>query len=146
MTLRLERTFDCTPERLWAAWTDAKRLAKWFGPMEPDNDVDEMDVRPGGRFTMAMNDEEGKKYPIWGEYLVVAPPTQLVFVAEAKEIAPHVSTVHVRLEAEGFKTKLRFAQFGLPSGQAEETGEGWEASWDKLDGLLEKEKNKEVPT
>lgn len=144
-TLRLERTFDCIPRRLWEAWTSREALAKWFGPMDQDNDVDEMDVRRGGRFRMAMNDEQGGKHPIWGEYLVVTPPEELVFVAEADEIAPHVSTVHARFEAEGNKTKLRFAQYGLPSNLADDTGHGWEASWDKLDRLLgEQEVTKEV--
>ncbi len=144
-TLRLERTFDCSPQRLWNAWTNKASWAKWFGPMDHDNDVQEFDVRPEGRFKMAMNDDQGKKHPIWGEFLVVTRPKELVFVAEANEIAPHVSTVHVRFEAERSKTKLRFAQYGLPSELADDTGQGWEASWDKLDRILgEQKKHKEI--
>jgi uncharacterized protein YndB with AHSA1/START domain len=29
-TFRLERTFDCTPEELWEAWTTAEEFAQWM--------------------------------------------------------------------------------------------------------------------
>lgn len=134
--IELERTFDCTPQQLWDAWTKPEKLANWFGPF-PDGEVTQLDLRPGGAFRLAMIDENGERYPVWGEYKEVEAPHRLVFTAEALEIGKQTSTVTVEIEPLDGRTRLRFRQDGIPTQVAQGTGEGWRMAWDKLAKFLE---------
>lgn len=139
-SITLERTFDCTPEALWDAWTKPELLAKWFGPF-PEGEVMELDLRPGGGFRLAMIDEQGERYPVWGEYKEVQAPNRLVFTAKALEIGKQVSTVTLEIEPSGPRTLLRFRQDGIPAQVAEGTGEGWRMAWDKLCVLVAEDRS-----
>jgi len=33
LILRMTRTFDATPDRVFAAWTDPEHFGSWFGPV-----------------------------------------------------------------------------------------------------------------
>ncbi len=41
------RTFEAPRELVWAAWTDPRHIARWWGPRGFTNTISEMDVRPG---------------------------------------------------------------------------------------------------
>ena len=49
-------------KQVWAAWTEPKRIAQWWGPRGFTNPVVEWDARPGGRLHVVMraNDEIAK--------------------------------------------------------------------------------------
>lgn len=58
MTVReivVRRSFRHPPERVWRAWTDPARLAKWFGPNGFLTETSSFDFRVGGEwvFTLA---------------------------------------------------------------------------------------------
>src|SRR4029077_12979750 len=53
-TLRLERIFNATPERLWSYWTDPKKYARWFNPSGLPLAIHAFDVRPGGNMRFDM--------------------------------------------------------------------------------------------
>jgi uncharacterized protein YndB with AHSA1/START domain len=48
--LDVTRDFDATPALVFRAFTDPKLVARWLGPRDLDMDVEEFDVRPGGRY------------------------------------------------------------------------------------------------
>jgi len=81
----LTRTFDAPRERVFAAWTDPKRLAQWWGPRGYDNPVCDMDVRPGGRYRIVMRSPEGAEYPIVGEFVEIVKPSRIVMTMDARE-------------------------------------------------------------
>jgi len=81
----LTRTFDAPRERVFAAWTDPKRLAQWWGPRGYDNPVCDMDVRPGGRYRIVMRSPEGAEYPIVGEFVEIVKPSRIVMTMDASE-------------------------------------------------------------
>ena len=43
------------PVKIWDAWTDPTKLAKWWGPKGFTSTVEELDVRNGGKFRVIMH-------------------------------------------------------------------------------------------
>jgi uncharacterized protein YndB with AHSA1/START domain len=52
--LTLERTFNASPSEVWELWTTREGVEAWMGPEGFNVTVQELDVRPGGKFTYAM--------------------------------------------------------------------------------------------
>jgi uncharacterized protein YndB with AHSA1/START domain len=53
-TLRLERTYDAPPERIWELWTTAAGIEQWWSPDGYATDVRALELRPGGELVHAM--------------------------------------------------------------------------------------------
>ena len=155
----LTRTFDAPRERVFAAWTDPKQMAQWWGPKGFTNPVCQMDVRPGGRYRIVMRSPEGEDYPIDGEFLEIVKPSRLVMTMDAREHPPEFFAqldAARPLEAQGKpfrprttvlfddhfgKTTLTVIQRFESAGDVEANeklgaAEGWGGSFDKLDALL----------
>lgn len=79
LDLVLERVVDVAPELVWAAWTQAEHLKRWFTP-HPWQTVDaEVDLRPGGLFRTVMRSPEGEDTTNLCCYLEVIPGKRLVW-------------------------------------------------------------------
>lgn len=105
----LTRIVDAPIERVFAAWTDPRHFAKWWGPDGFANPVCELDVRPGGAIRVVMRAPDGTEYPMSGTFHEVEPPTRLVFtsVAEDREGTAHLEGHNcVTLVAEGDRTRI----------------------------------------
>lgn len=48
--LVMERVFDAPRELVWRVLTDPDRVTNWWGPRGYTTTVEEMDVRPGGKW------------------------------------------------------------------------------------------------
>jgi len=46
----ITRAFDAPREVVWKSWTQAERLAQWWGPKGCAIRVVKLDLRPGGIF------------------------------------------------------------------------------------------------
>jgi len=77
----LSRTFDAPRALVFRAWTEADRLAKWFGPKGFTVLACTLDLRPGGVFHYGMKAPQGGE--MWGKWVFreVEPPERLAFVA-----------------------------------------------------------------
>ncbi len=75
-----ERTFDAPRGLVWKAWTEADRMAQWWGPKGSIITVAKLDLKPGGIFHYSMTMPGGKL--IWArfEYWEISPPERQVFV------------------------------------------------------------------
>ena len=75
----ISRTFDAPREQVWKAWTDPKRLMRWFGPKGSRMLSCKMDLRPGGMFHYRMR---YAGLEIWGKFVYreIVPPARLVLV------------------------------------------------------------------
>jgi uncharacterized protein YndB with AHSA1/START domain len=96
-------------ELVFAAWTDSKQLAQWWGPRQFTNPVCEVDARAGGAMLIHMRAPDGTVYPMTATFEEVTPPSLLVFrsVARDHENNPLLeSLTRVTFEAEGGKTKV----------------------------------------
>jgi uncharacterized protein YndB with AHSA1/START domain len=76
--LVMERVFDAPRELVWKVLTDPERVPRWWGPGEYTTTVEEMDVRPGGRWRWINHTGDGEDAPFKGEYLEVVPPERYV--------------------------------------------------------------------
>lgn len=79
-TLVYTREFNAPRELVFKAWTEAERLAQWWGPKGFKINVEKLEVVPNGVFHYYMETPDGKK--MWGKftYLEVVAPERLVFI------------------------------------------------------------------
>jgi uncharacterized protein YndB with AHSA1/START domain len=76
--LVMERVFDAPRELVWSVLTDPARVTNWWGPRGFTTTVEEMDVRPGGRWRWIGHTIDGQDAPFKGEYLEVVAPERYV--------------------------------------------------------------------
>lgn len=74
------RTFDAPRELVWRAHTEAKHLARWWGPKGFETTVARLELRPGGMFLYKMTSAAGQV--MWGRFIYrdIAAPGRLAFV------------------------------------------------------------------
>jgi uncharacterized protein YndB with AHSA1/START domain len=131
--LRLERTFDATPERLWAYWTDPKKYAKWLNPHQADLKIQEFDVRVGGRVRFLMPLDDGTESPNEGVFHVLDKPRRLVSGSPDRSFLIDATFTPV---GPG-KTRLTVVVDGVPAEFHAGATEGWGKGFAKLAKLLE---------
>jgi uncharacterized protein YndB with AHSA1/START domain len=128
LEIRIERVFDAPREHVYAVWTDPALIPEWWGD---GTVVEEMDVRPGGRWRFST-----KRGAVEGEYREVVAPERLV-----QTFQNHLQTLE--FEDLGAQTKLtqtmRFEtpqerdttmQYGVEAGA--------EAGFKRVDAVLER--------
>jgi uncharacterized protein YndB with AHSA1/START domain len=101
------RVFDSSPEVIFGVLIDPDAVKDWWGPREYPTRVDEMDVRPGGRWRYVCGEGDGEEIGFHGFYHDVTAPERLVFTFEYEGVPGHVLLETVRLEDLGDgRTKL----------------------------------------
>ena len=138
--LRLERTFDASPQRVFDAWTRAEALATWFAP-STDYAVVVTDLEPrvGGRYRIEMRHTGGNVHVVVGEYRELAAPSRLVMTWAWEGVEPAVVTiVTVELSPVGAGgTRVVVMHEGFPDDAARgEHQKGWTACFERLDVAL----------
>jgi uncharacterized protein YndB with AHSA1/START domain len=86
----MTRVFDAPRELLFKAFTDPELFAKWWGPRRLTNDIDRMDVRPGGSWRVVQRDDAGHEFPFHGVYHDVVSPQRIVQTFEFEGAPGHV--------------------------------------------------------
>jgi uncharacterized protein YndB with AHSA1/START domain len=138
-TLVIERTFNASPERVFAAWTEPAMLARWWGPEGAKLPGALMDFRVGGRYRTAMTGPDGNAHIMSGVYKEIVPPRRLVFTWAWEEDGKrgHETEITIDLEPAGKATKMRFVQEVFATSKALEGHQmGWDASFALLDKAL----------
>ena len=77
--ISITRIFAAPRDLVWRAWTEADQLAQWFMPHGFTVPACDMDLRPGGKFTMTVRGPDGTESPTGGEFREIDPPERLVF-------------------------------------------------------------------
>lgn len=73
------RVFAHAASVVFAAFTDDRKLARWWGPAGFSNTFHEFDLRPGGRWRFTMRGPDGTDYENESQFLEVVAPRRLVF-------------------------------------------------------------------
>lgn len=136
--LDIERRYDAPPQRVWQAWTDPQALSQWFGPGEGRSVTRaDLDVRPGGRYSIAFRTPDGEDHRVSGAYEEVDEPRKLSFTWAWQSTPERVSFVTVRLEADGAGTRMSFRHDRFFDQAARDNHQrGWAAALGKLDRFL----------
>jgi uncharacterized protein YndB with AHSA1/START domain len=143
-TLVLTRVFDAPRELVFRAFIDPEQLTQWFGPVgvsTPREHI-EVDPREGGVWRMTMIvDEDGARSPIDAVITRYVEPELLEAHISAEAMDQDNTHLDVSLtltfEDDGGRTRLTLRQGPFPTTAfTDQTGEGWESSFTKLDQLL----------
>jgi len=102
----MTRTFDVPRDLVFKTMTDPNLIPQWWGPRYLTTTVDEMDVRPGGRWRYVQRDPQGNEHAFHGVYHDIAAPERLVFTFEYEGVPGHVLLDTVTLEELDGKTRL----------------------------------------
>ncbi|GAA5179018.1 SRPBCC domain-containing protein [Rugosimonospora acidiphila] len=129
--VRIGRTLDAPPARVWRAFTDPDELAGWFWPPSFKTSA-ALDLRPGGQYRIAASTPE---MAVSGEYLEVEPPRECAF-AWRWDGDDHTSVVRIELLGDGDLTELRLAHEQLPADAVDAHHQGWSDCLDRLPGHL----------
>lgn len=139
--LVLKRTYDCTLDAMWAAWTEPEQIAKWFGCAQTSNVEATLDLRRGGEFRIEMKGEGESSHTAAGHYTEVTPKTRLAYTWEwqgDEEMQFGETIVELDFAEVGDRVELTLTHRGFPS--AELTAlhhEGWTASFENLAAVVE---------
>jgi uncharacterized protein YndB with AHSA1/START domain len=137
-SLRLERTYEATAEEVFDAWTSPEVLRRWWVvDLAWRTPVAEVDLRPGGRYRLAMEDPDGGvTHTVGGEYLTVERPELLVYSwcwEGQGDREGHESTVTVRFVGDGERTTVVLEHTGLESpASRDQHRHGWSGCLDSL--------------
>lgn len=143
--LIVRRTFDAPRERVWEAWTDPEQIAQWWGPAGFTVPNCELDVRPGGAFSIDMQAPDGTIYPDEGEFHEVDEPERLVFTSRAFEDEDgtyqlEVDNTLTLVDRDGGTELTLEAEVQRATEAVKEALGGMEMGWggslDKLEGYL----------
>lgn len=138
-TVRVERTFDASPEAVFDAWTNPEVLRRWWRAA-PNHEVAvaDVDLRVGGGYRLAMrNVDSGEDLVVHGTYREVTRPQRLVYSWAWEGTGPyagHESEVAVTFaEREPGRTTVVIEHAGLlDATSAANHRSGWEGVLESL--------------
>jgi len=133
--ITITRRLACPAEDVWAAITEAQRIAAWWG------DYVSLEARPGGAFRETWRDETGREVITAGTVDAVDPPRRLSLRWKDADW-PVETQVTFRIDRDGDGVALtlihegwgRFPKDGAALRQAHDAG--WRHHLDNLADLL----------
>ncbi|ROZ78330.1 SRPBCC domain-containing protein [Ramlibacter sp. WS9] len=139
-SLSITRHYAVPPEKVWRAWTEPQALSRWFGPADTESVTSaELDVRVGGRYSIAFRTADGEEHRVSGVYQEVAPLRRLRFTWAWQSTPDRVSLVAIELEPKDGGCELRFRHDRFFDQQARDNHErGWTGTFIKLDAFLQR--------
>jgi uncharacterized protein YndB with AHSA1/START domain len=136
-SLTLKRHLNASPEAVYAAWTDPKKIAQWFGPEQTETLHTQADARVGGKFRILMRGPDGKDHDVSGVYRQVVPCEKLVFtwVWSATPERESLVTIQSKPDGDGSMLTLIHEQF-FDEAARDLHREGWTGCLNKLGRYL----------
>ena len=135
----IERELPAAPPVVFAAFSDANELAKWWGPRGFAAPSLSFRPRVGGTYRIKMQPPEGDPFYLTGEFREVDPPTRLAytFVWEDPDPDDVETLVALSLRDLGGSTVAALTQ-GPFKAEARRAlhRDGWMDSFDKLERLI----------
>jgi uncharacterized protein YndB with AHSA1/START domain len=142
--IKIIRTYDAPVKLVWAAWTDLKQVAQWWGPRGFSITTHSKDLRVGGHWSYTMHGPDGTDYPNKTLYHEVEEYAKLVYDHGGSDDRPPLFRVTALFSENGGKTTLEMTMtLSTPEAAAEIKKfikkAGGNATWDRLAEYLEKQ-------
>lgn len=139
----LDHIIEAKQARVYNAWTDLTVFQQWFCPSGFSIAKAEMDVRPGGYFSIHMKSPEGDIYPTKGKYISLDPPSRIIYQDSWDDDRKNNEPVltEVVLQSEGEHTKLSLYSSFVSEEQKEkilssDIVNGWKMFFENLNRIL----------
>ena len=136
-TLTVSRTIPAPRTRVFKAWTTPSELTKWWtvgeGWKTPSAKVD---LRVGGRFSIANEPLGGGALTITGEFLVVDPPNRLVYTWVFPGEKAEESMITVEFRELGNATEVVVTHSKASRAMLLQAIEGWDTALASLEVYL----------
>jgi uncharacterized protein YndB with AHSA1/START domain len=131
-SLKIASTINAPRAKVFAAWTKPEILSQWFAPGARAPLPEVLDVRPGGRYRIAMKGADDTPVAV-GEYKEVVDGEKLVFTWgwDGDPSRPTLVTVTFTDVAGGTEVVLLHERFATAE-TCEHHRMGWQAIMDKL--------------
>ena len=129
-SLTLKRRLNAPPAKVYAAWTEPAKIARWFGPQGAEVLRAEADVRVGGRYRVIFRVPDGE----------VVPKQKLVFTWAWISTPERESLVTVALKRDGDGTLLTLTHeqfFDEPARDRHRSG--WSGVLDNLESYVNRQ-------
>jgi uncharacterized protein YndB with AHSA1/START domain len=134
----VERRYDASPERVFAAWAEPDAKRRWFsGPEERSAFEHELDFRPGGREINRVGPPEGPLHTFDARYHDIVPARRIIYSYDIylDERRVSVALATVELVADGPGTRLIFTEQDAILDDGELTRDRARGTRDLLDAL-----------
>jgi len=126
-TLVVRRVIPFPRERVFDAWLDAEKLARFMHPGGTWRATVETDPRVGGRFRITMYHTTGAPEGVihTGEYLLIDRPSRLSFSWISVNTDNRATTVVIEFLERAGATEVVLTHTQLPPNQIEGHRKGW---------------------
>jgi uncharacterized protein YndB with AHSA1/START domain len=147
--ITITRIYDAPVSLVWDAWTDPKKVEKWWGPRGFSLTTHGKDLRPGGFWSYTMHGPDGANYENKTLYHEVEQLKRLVYDHGGNDDRPPLFRVTVNFSEEKGRTKMEMSMRFSTAEIAEQMSQfikkaGGESTWDRLaEYLCEEETGKE---
>jgi uncharacterized protein YndB with AHSA1/START domain len=136
-SLTITRRFRASPQKVYAAWTSAENLIRWFAAAQakPGSIQAALDVRAGGRYRINFTDEKSDEYyEVGGLYREVVPNERLSFTWAWHSTPERESLVTIELKGDAAGTLMVFHHAQFADQAARDNHErGWSKFFDGLE-------------
>ena len=135
-SLTIKRRINAPPAKVFAAFTEPRTIARWFGPPGVTNVEAETDLRIGGRYRIAGQTADDS-HEVSGVYREIVPGEKLVYTWAWKSTPERESLVTVTFKPDGAGTLLTLIHeqfFDEPARDRHQ--QGWGGALDKLERLF----------
>jgi uncharacterized protein YndB with AHSA1/START domain len=135
--LTIERRFNATPAKVFAAWTDPEKVKRWIGPGEIKVLHVKTDPHNGGHFRWIMQAPSGEQHDVSGVYREVIPNEKLVFTWAWKTTPERESLVTLTFKSDGDGTLFTMTHEQFFDEDARDRHQmGWDSAMLKLEKLF----------
>lgn len=105
-TIKIERTYPHSPQRVWRALTDRAAVSEWLMK------TDDFEAKVGAKFVLRAKPQPGWRGFVECEVIACEPERVLAYTWVGDENRPPM-TVRYELVADGQGTKLKFEHSGF---------------------------------
>jgi len=141
--LVVSRTVDGPRRLVFQAWTEARHLARWWGPHGFSTTTKSFEFRPGGVWEFLMHGPDGTDFRNRVEWREIVPPERIVYLQGQVAGDPDAFVTSVTFEERGDRTEVTLRTLFNTKAQRDEVVErygaleGGRQTLERLDGYLD---------
>lgn len=91
-TIKVEREFRASQDKVWSAWTEAEFLDKWWAPKPWQSRTKSMHFSEGGQRLYAMVGPDGEEHWALADYTSITPKDQFKFLDAFSDSEGNINT------------------------------------------------------